>query len=76
MDKRFIAPIIITILVVCYCIFMMVGFIGFAMFDGLDLPGFLLMLIVPVSVGAITVYMLVERVREIKGGEEDEASKY
>ena len=76
MDKRFIAPIVVTILVICYCIFMTIGFVGFAMFEGLSLWGFLLSLFVPVSVASIIIYMLVERIKEIKGGEEDEASKY
>ncbi|MGF6376409.1 hypothetical protein M2140_001481 [Clostridiales Family XIII bacterium PM5-7] len=76
MDKRYIVPIIVTVLVVGYCLFMTIGFIGLAMFDGMNFPGFLISLIIPISLGGGTVYMLTERIREIKGGEEDEASKY
>lgn len=76
MDKRYIAPIIITVLAVIYFLFITVCFVCAALFEGLSIIEFLLMLFIPVGAAALTVYMLIQRIHEIRGGEEDEASKY
>ena len=75
MDKRYIAPIIITILAVIYFLLMGIGFV-FALSEGMPAICFMLLLFIPIGAAALTVYMLIERLNEIKGGEEDEASKY
>ena len=71
--KKLIAPIIITVLVVCYFVF----YISVGLFIT-DVPSIvkILMLIIPISLAILSVYMLIERIREIKGGEEDDLSKY
>lgn len=76
MDRRYIAPIIITIVAVIYFLFMTFCFVCAALFEGLPIIMFLLILFIPIGAAALIVYMLVERINEIRGGEEDEASKY
>ena len=75
LDKRYIAPIIITILAVIYLLGMAAAFFS-ALLQGMPFVLFLLLVIVPVGAAAGIVYMLIQRIREIRGGEEDEASKY
>ena len=75
LDKRYIAPIIITILAVIYLLGMAAAFCS-ALLQGMPFVLFLLLVIVPVGAAAGIVYMLIQRIREIRGGEEDEASKY
>ena len=71
--KKLIAPIIITVLVVCYFVF----YISVGLFIT-DVPSIvkILMLVIPISLAILSVYMLIERIREIKGGEEDDIGKY
>ena len=71
--KKLIAPIVITVLIVLYFIVYM--------FIGSTIPGMpmflkVLVLIIPICLIVLSVYMLFERVDEIKGGEEDDLSKY
>lgn len=71
--KKLIAPIVITILMILYFIF----YISVGLFI-MDIPSITkaLMLIIPISLIILSVYMLFERIGEIKGGEEDDLSKY
>lgn len=71
--KKLIAPIIITILLICYFIIYMV--------TGLYVNEFppimkILLLVIPLGFIGLSIYMLIERINEIKGGEEDDLSKY
>lgn len=72
--KRYIAPIIITAIAVFYFIgilFSLIFIIG-------PLPWFVagLLLFIPLIGAGLFVAVLIQRIREIKGGEEDAASKY
>lgn len=71
--KKLIAPIVITILVICYFIFYM--WIGLSISE---IPSIIkiLLLIVPIGLIVLSVYMLFERIDEIKEGVEDDLSKY
>ena len=71
--KKLIAPIIITIVVVIYFIFYMT--IGFKLYV---LPFIMraILVVVPLALMLVSIYMLYERIQEIKGGEEDDLSKY
>lgn len=64
--KKLIAPIIITILIVCFFIFN----IYLSCFKDI------VMIVISVPIIAISIWMLIERIKEIKGGEEDDLSKY
>lgn len=73
MKPSYIAPIVITVVIVGYLI-------AFGMFI-LPLPGLPLLVkmiavVVPLAVSGCAIAVLIQRIREIKGGEEDAARKY
>ena len=69
--KKFIAPIIITVLLVVYY----VVYFGFliSLIEGIWAY---LLGIVPIALSAVMIMVCVERIKEIKKGEEDDLSKY
>ena len=69
--KKMIAPIVITVIVVLYYLL----YFGVLLYF---LPLILKILfgIIPFLLGGVMIYVCVERIREIKGGEEDDLSKY
>jgi hypothetical protein len=69
--KKMVAPILITILVVLYYV-LYFGFI-ISYLDGI--LKFLLG-IIPLVLSAVMIYVCVQRINEIKGGEEDDLSQY
>ena len=75
MKKRFykiIAPVLITVLLVIY-------FIVYFIFVLSLLPGILLKLmcaLVPLTLAGIAIYVCIQRIEEIRSGEEDDISKY
>ena len=71
--KKLISPIVITVLLVCYFIF----YIGVSLFIN-ELPLFvnIVLIVIPVLLILLSIRMLIERIKEIKGGEEDDLSKY
>lgn len=66
-----IAPIIVTILMVLYYI----AYFGFliSLLDGIWRY---LLGIIPVAFSGVTIYVCVQRINEIKKGEEDDISQY
>jgi len=72
--KKVIAPIVITVLVISYFIFYM--WIGWSSNDEIPIILKILLLVVPAGFIGLITYMLFERIKEIKGGEEDDLSKY
>lgn len=71
--KKLIAPIIITVLIIIYFVF----YIYMGLYIN-DMPSIIkiLFIIIPICFIILSIYMLIERIREIKGGEEDDLSKY
>lgn len=71
--KKLIAPIVITILLVLYFIFYIT--IGLKL---RILPTTLrvIFIVIPLGFMVLAIYTLYERIQEIKGGEEDDLSKY
>lgn len=71
--KKLIAPIIITIFIIFYFMF----YISISLYLN-EMPKFanLLFIIIPILLIILSIYMLFERIKEIKGGEEDDLSKY
>ena len=69
--KKMIAPIIITVITVLYYVIYF-GFVR-ALLDGL---GKLLLGLLPLLLSAIMIAVCIERIKEIKKGEEDDLSKY
>lgn len=71
--KKLIAPIIVTVLIILYLMFYM-G-IGLSI-SHMPLIIKMVLLVVPICLIVLSVSMLFERIDEIKGGEEDDLSKY
>lgn len=71
--KKLIAPIVITVLIVCY--YFMYIWLG-VYID--EMPTIMKIILIIFGIGFIglSIYMLFERIGEIKGGEEDDLSKY
>ena len=70
-QKKMIAPIVITVIVVLYYI------LYFALIIyALDGVWKLFLGIIPVALAAVMISVCVQRIEEIKGGEEDDISKY
>ena len=69
--KKFIAPIVVTVLMVTYY----VVYFGFLI---ALLPGFVkyALGILPLALSAVMVKVCIERIQEIKKGEEDDLSQY
>lgn len=71
--KKLIAPILITILIVFYFTF----YIWLGIFTSeIPLIMKILLVVFPMALIVLAIYMLIERIKEIKGGEEDDLSKY
>ncbi|MCR4651121.1 MAG: hypothetical protein K5662_05145 [Lachnospiraceae bacterium] len=69
--KKKIAPIIISVLLVAYYLIYFCFLIAM-------LPGIakILLGIIPLALAVVVIYVCIERIREIDGGEEDDLSKY
>jgi hypothetical protein len=69
--KKMVAPILITILIVLYYLL----YFGFIISY---LEGILKILlgIIPLALSGVMIYVCVQRIKEIKGGEEDDLSQY
>jgi hypothetical protein len=70
--KKVIAPIIITCLLVLYFIFWILGIISVPDLLWLKVIG----IIIPLSFIGVSIFVLIERIKEIRSGEEDDLSKY
>ncbi len=69
--KKMIAPIIVTIIMILYYI----AYFGF-LISLLDAVWGYILGIIPLVLSGIMIYVCVERINEIKKGEEDDISKY
>jgi lipopolysaccharide export LptBFGC system permease protein LptF len=69
--KKMVAPILITIFVVLYYV-LYFGFIV-SFLDGILQ---LLLGIIPLALSVVMIYVCIQRVKEIKGGEEDDLGQY
>lgn len=71
--KKMIAPIVISTAIVLYYI----GFAYACMFlEGISLLVKILGGVIPLILAGICIYVLVERIKEIRSGEEDDLGKY
>ena len=70
--KKMIAPLVIAgIIIIYYAVFVVI-----CMCVPVSLALKLLFGIVPLALIGVTIFVLVERIREIRSGEEDDLSKY
>lgn len=70
--RKMIAPIVITVLVILYFI----AYFGFLIYLIETTLLKLLSGIIPALLAAVMIYVCVQRIKEIKGGEEDDLSQY
>lgn len=70
--KKMIAPIIITVFLVLYYILYFGVLVAMIPFLALKL----VLAIVPVALAAVMIYVCIQRIKEIRSGEEDDLSKY
>lgn len=70
--KKMIAPIIITVLVVIYLIF----YFGFIISIIENMFFKVLLAVLPIAMATLMIYVCVQRIKEIRSGEEDDISKY
>lgn len=70
--KKMAAPIVIAVILVLYY----VGFFTVCMWIPVPVVLKFLLGLVPVLLAGVSVYVLVERIREIRSGEEDDLSQY
>lgn len=70
--KKMIAPIVITIIVMAYYLFFFI--VIFA--SGMPMIAKILLGVLPALFIGVLIYVLVERIKEIRSGEEDDLSKY
>lgn len=71
--KKMAAPIIVALIVVLYYIGIAVLMITI---HGIPIIFRILMVVVPLILAAVMIGVLISRIKEIKGGEEDDLSKY
>ena len=71
-EKKLIAPIIITTVVVLYLLF----FILLVLLTGMPWYITLILAAIPGGLSGVAVAMLLERINEIRSGEEDDLSQY
>lgn len=76
--KKMIAPIIITVVLIAYLVVFASVFISKLIADAeVDAVVIIFLGIVPLILAGISVYVLIERIKEIKKGEnDDDISKY
>ncbi|MCF6465235.1 hypothetical protein [Clostridium sp. Cult2] len=70
--KKMIAPIIITILLIIYFSFFIWGWSYITVPFWVKIMGIL----IPLALMGASVFVLIERIKEIRSGEEDDLSKY
>lgn len=70
--KKLIAPIIVAIIIVIYFVFILT----ITVLQSMPIPGKLLAVIIPLALIGIIIFVLIERIREIRSGEYDDLSKY
>jgi len=71
-NKKLIAPIIITILLVIY----FGTFVVTCFYVPVPIAGKIIGFLIPLALICVSIFVLIERIKEIKGGEEDDLSKY
>ena len=71
--KKMVAPGVIAVIAVALLAFWLVGF---ALVPGVPLFLKILLGLIPASLIGVAVFVLVERIREIRSGEEDDLGKY
>ncbi|WP_422487312.1 hypothetical protein [Gudongella sp. DL1XJH-153] len=70
--KKLIAPIIVTILLLSYYGFILLNLVRIPESMGIRI----LLLVIPLGFMGVSIYVLFERIKEIRSGDEDDLGKY
>ncbi|HZK24775.1 MAG TPA: hypothetical protein VFC74_05235 [Oscillospiraceae bacterium] len=70
--KKIIAPVIVTLIVVLYFAFIS----RMSLLQPLPLMARILAIAIPLALISVSIYVLIERIKEIRSGEDDDLSKY
>lgn len=71
-EKKLIAPIVITVIFVVY----FASFAAVCLTIPIPLLAKLLFGIVPLALAGVSIYVLIERINEVRSGEEDDLNNY
>ncbi|MFA9423004.1 MAG: hypothetical protein ACERLG_05475 [Sedimentibacter sp.] len=71
-SKKLIAPIVITVLLFMY----LATFFVSCFYVTIPLLGKIIGSLIPLALMGVSIYVLIERIKEIRSGEEDDLSKY
>lgn len=71
--KKMIAPIIITVIVVLY---LLIYALPLLFLDEVSVIVKILVTVIPLLLSGVMIGVLISRIKEIKGGEEDDLSNY
>lgn len=71
-NKQLIAPITIT----CISVLFLLSYIIAILLVDLPLGFSLLLLLIPLALAGVCIFVLIERIKEIRSGEEDDLSQY
>ncbi|WP_346870289.1 hypothetical protein [Clostridium sp. UBA5119] len=72
---KIILTIVITVLMLLFAIFYFGGIVFVTFAEGIKLLPIILLLIA-IGIGGAIIYNMIERIKEIKGGDENDISKY
>jgi len=70
--KKLIATIIVAVIIVIYFVFILT----ITVLQSMPIPGKILAVIIPLALIGIIIFVLIERIKEIRSGEYDDLSKY
>lgn len=70
--KKMIAPLIITCMLIIYFSLFILGIINIPEPLWIKIVG----IIIPLALIGVSIFVLIERIKEIRSGEEDDLSKY
>lgn len=70
--KKMIAPLIITCMLIIYFSLFILGIINIPEPLWIKIVG----VIIPLALIGVSIFVLIERIKEIRSGEEDDLSKY
>lgn len=70
--KKLVAPIVITLILLMYYGFILLNLIRIPESMGIRI----LWLVIPLGLMGVSVFVLIERIKEIRSGDEDDLGKY
>ena len=71
--KKMIAPVVVALIMILYYVGAAVFFVKISVIPAVIK---VLMVVIPLALAAVMIGVLISRIKEIKGGEEDDLSQY